>query len=140
MFTKIEEVIESLNIKIITKERKAILKPLTEFIQSKVSNDQEIRINFICTHNSRRSHLSQVWAQSLAYHFNIQNVFCYSGGTERTALFPMIAETLRSSGFEIKTLSEGHNPFTVLNMLRMNIPSLDFQKSLMMISIQNPNL
>jgi arsenate reductase len=82
MFSEIEQVIKALNPHTISTERKAILQPLTEFIQSKVSNQQDIRINFICTHNSRRSHLSQVWAQTLAYHFNIKNVFCYSGGTE----------------------------------------------------------
>src|SRR5690554_1588485 len=106
LFSEIEQVIKGLNPQTISTERKAILQPLTEFIQSKVSSHQEIRINFICTHNSRRSHLSQVWAQTLAYHFNIKNVFCYSGGTESTALFPMVAETLQNSGFQIRSISE----------------------------------
>ncbi|NEN24890.1 protein-tyrosine-phosphatase [Cryomorpha ignava] len=110
LYPEIENVINPLNIERITDERKATLKPLTEFIQSKVSNNQEIRINFICTHNSRRSHLAQVWAQTLAYYFNIKNVRCYSGGTESTSLFPMVATTLQNSGFEIKMLSEGNNP------------------------------
>src|SRR5690625_1417644 len=78
MFSEIEQVIKGLNPQTISTERKAILQPLTEFIQSKVSNQQDIRINFICTHNSRRSHLSQVWAQTLAHYFNVKNVFCYS--------------------------------------------------------------
>src|SRR5690606_32850925 len=100
MFSEIEQVIKALNHQTISTERKAILQPLTEFIQSKDSNHQEIRINFICTHNSRRSHLSQVWAQTLAYHFTIQYVFCYSGGTEITELFPIVAKTLQNSGFQ----------------------------------------
>jgi arsenate reductase len=110
LFSEIDQVIKRLNPQTISVERKEILQPLTEFIQSKVSSHQEIRINFICTHNSRRSHLSQVWAQTLAYHFNIKNVFCYSGGTESTALFPMVAETLQNSGFQIKTISKNENP------------------------------
>ena len=93
LFSEIEQVIKDLNPQTITDDRKAVLQPLSEFIQSKVFNNQEIRINFICTHNSRRSHLSQVWAQTMAHYFNIKNVFCYSGGTEATALFPMVAET-----------------------------------------------
>jgi arsenate reductase len=78
----------------ITQERKAVLQPLIDYIQIKASNQEEIRLNFICTHNSRRSHLSQVWAQTASSYFNISNVFCYSGGTEATALFPMAAKNI----------------------------------------------
>ena len=99
LYHGIVEVIKDLNPDAITSERKVFLDPLIEFIQTKTLNQQEIRINFICTHNSRRSHLSQVWAQTLASYFNVKNVFCYSGGTEETALFPMVAQTLISSGF-----------------------------------------
>lgn len=94
----------------ISEERKKILQPLIDLIQEKVNKNKPIRLNFICTHNSRRSHLSQIWAQTMAYHFNINNVFCYSGGTEATAMFPMIVKTLQNSGFKIEKLSEGKNP------------------------------
>ena len=130
MFSEIEQVIKALNPQTISTERKAILQPLTEFIQSKVSNQQDIRINFICTHNSRRSHLSQVWAQTLAYHFNIKNVFCYSGGTESTALFPMVAETLRNSGFQIKTISKSENPVYSIKYTYNQHPIIGFSKRL----------
>jgi len=130
MFSEIEQVIKGLNPQTISTERKAILQPLTEFIQSKVSNQQDIRINFICTHNSRRSHLSQVWAQTLAYHFNIKNVFCYSGGTESTALFPMVAETLRNSGFQIKTISKSENPVYSIKYTYNQHPIIGFSKRL----------
>lgn len=130
LFTEIENVITSLNIETISDERKTILQALIDFIQSKVTNYQEIRINFICTHNSRRSHLSQVWAQTFAYHFNIKNVFCYSGGTESTALFPMVAETLKTSGFEIKTLSEGKNPIYSIKYAENEYPIIGFSKKL----------
>ena len=53
-------------------ERQAVLQPLIDYIQNKVNQQEEIRLNFICTHNSRRSHLSQIWAQTLAFHFQIQ--------------------------------------------------------------------
>lgn len=130
LFSEIEKLIKKLNPQTISNERKAVLKPLTEFIQSKVSNNQEIRINFICTHNSRRSHLSQVWAQTIASYFNIENVFCYSGGTEATALFPMVAETLRNSGFKIKTISEGNNPVYSIKYADNEYPIIGFSKKL----------
>ena len=94
----------------VSEERKAILKPLADYIQNKVDSNQEIRLNFICTHNSRRSHLSQIWAQTMAFHFNIKNVFCYSGGTEATAMFPKVAETLTNQGFQIQQVSQEQNP------------------------------
>src|SRR5690606_24595897 len=110
LFSEIEQVIKELNPETISNQRKAVLQPLIDYIQSKVSNHQDIRINFICTHNSRRSHLAQIWAQTLAYHFTIKNLFCYSGGTEATALFPVVVETLQNLGFKIKSISESNNP------------------------------
>ena len=110
MNTKINEIIAQLSTENISEERKAILQPLIEFIIFKVLNNEEIRLNFICTHNSRRSHLSQIWAQTMAHHFGVKNVFCYSGGTEATAMFPKVAETLINQGFEILKLSKTENP------------------------------
>lgn len=130
LFSEIGKLIKTLNPLTISDDRKAVLQPLTDFIQSKVSNGQEIRINFICTHNSRRSHLSQVWAQTMANYFNIKNVFCYSGGTEATALFPMAAETLRNSGFEVKTISEGNNPIYSIKYAQNAHPVIGFSKKL----------
>lgn len=130
LFSEIESIIKELNPQTISDERKAILQPLTDFIQSKVTKGQEIRINFICTHNSRRSHLSQVWAQTMAMHFNIKNVFCYSGGTEATALFPMVTETLQNSGFQIKTISKNENPIYSIKYADNEHPIIGFSKKL----------
>ncbi|MGB4447717.1 MAG: protein-tyrosine-phosphatase [Cloacibacterium sp.] len=110
MNIKIREIIAQLSTERISEERKIILQPLIEFISSKISKNEEVRLNFICTHNSRRSHLSQIWAQSMAFYYHIENVFCYSGGTEATAMFPKVAETLTNQGFEILKLSETENP------------------------------
>lgn len=110
MNPKISEYIKVLSVDTISEERIAILDSFVNYIQSKVKADQKIRLNFICTHNSRRSHLSQVWAQTMACHFNIRNVHCYSGGTEATAMFPKVAEILNNQGFQIQKLSETANP------------------------------
>lgn len=110
MNIKIREIISQLSTERISEERKRILQPLIEFISSKISKNEEVRLNFICTHNSRRSHLSQIWAQTMANYYQIENVFCYSGGTEATAMFPKVVETLTNQGFEILKLSETENP------------------------------
>jgi len=130
LFKKIENFILTLNIETIPEERKSALGPLIEFVQKKVNADQEVRINFICTHNSRRSHLSQVWAQTLAYYFNLSNVFCYSGGTESTALFPQIAKTLQNTGFKVSMISEGHNPIYSIKYADSEHPIIGFSKKL----------
>ncbi|MPL55832.1 hypothetical protein SDC9_01314 [bioreactor metagenome] len=110
MNLKIREIIAQLSTERISEERKIVLQPLIEFISSKISKNEKVRLNFICTHNSRRSHLSQIWAQTMANYYQIENVFCYSGGTEATAMFPKVAETLTNQGFEILKLSETENP------------------------------
>jgi arsenate reductase len=129
IFPSIEKEVLSFHPENIAQERKAVLQPLIDYIQIKASNQEEIRLNFICTHNSRRSHLSQVWAQTAASYFNISNVFCYSGGTEATALFPMAAQTLAKSGFKVKTLSEGNNPVYSIKYTDNEHPVIGFSKT-----------
>ncbi|PLK44330.1 low molecular weight phosphatase family protein [Emticicia sp. TH156] len=109
-------------------ERKRTLQPLIDFIQLKVNSRQQININFICTHNSRRSHLSQVWAQVAASHFNIEHVICYSGGTEETALFPKVAETLSNQGFNIFKINDGANPVYAIKYSDNSQPIIGFSK------------
>ena len=110
LFEPISNVINSLDMAVISEERKVILKPLIDYLKDKISANKSIRLNFICTHNSRRSHLSQIWAQTMAAYYNINNVSCYSGGTEATAMFPKVGETLKNQGFQIAKLSEENNP------------------------------
>jgi arsenate reductase len=129
LFPEIEQIVRTFNLESITAERKITLQPLIDFIQAKASNQQEIRLNLICTHNSRRSHLSQVWAQTAAAYYDIKNVFCYSGGTEATALFPMVAQTLVKSGFKIKTISEGKNPVYSIKYAANEHPVIGFSKT-----------
>ena len=129
LLNPIQTTIASLQLDSVTAERKKTLQPLIDFIQSKVTAQKAIRINFICTHNSRRSHLSQVWAQVMAKHFNIKNVFCYSGGTEATALFPMAAKTLTNQGFQINNLSEGNNPIYSIKYDENEHPIIGFSKT-----------
>jgi arsenate reductase (thioredoxin) len=128
LFPEIEKTIKALKIEAVPEERKAILQPLVEFIQAKANGQKEIRLNLICTHNSRRSHLSQVWAQTAAAYFNVKNVFCYSGGTEATAMFPMVAATLQNQGFQIKAILETSNPIYSIKYAANEPPVIGFSK------------
>ncbi|WP_407534003.1 arsenate-mycothiol transferase ArsC [Elizabethkingia miricola] len=112
----------------INEERKNVLLPLISFIQKKIKDKQRININFICTHNSRRSHLSQIWAQAAAAYFNIPEVYCYSGGTDETALFHKVTETLKMQGFNILKISEGSNPVYAIKYSANTLPVIGFSK------------
>ncbi|MFL0352587.1 low molecular weight phosphatase family protein [Xanthomarina sp. GH4-25] len=128
MFPKINALITTFDTNSIIESRKEVLKSLITYIQEKVSNKEEVRLNFICTHNSRRSHLSQVWAQTMAHHFQISLVSCYSGGTEATALYPKVAETCKQMGFYVQMLSEGINPIYSIKYSENEHPIIGFSK------------
>ncbi|AMC11101.1 protein-tyrosine-phosphatase [Lutibacter profundi] len=128
LLKKIKNTIDFLKTKKISNERKQILQPLINYIQSKVSENKNVNLNFICTHNSRRSHLSQVWAQAVAHYFNVKNVHCYSGGTEATTLYPIIVQTLEQVGFEINKLSESGNKVYSIKYAENEHPVIGFSK------------
>ena len=69
-----------------------------------------LAVNFICTHNSRRSHFSEILFRTAAKYYGHENVETFSGGTEGTALYPEVAESFKRHEFTaIKDLSS-HNP------------------------------
>jgi arsenate reductase len=110
MFTNLKAYIDTLEISTISEARKEVLNPLRDYIASKTGESQEIHLTFICTHNSRRSHLGQVWAQVMAAYFNTPDVLTYSGGTEDTAVFPKIVETLKNQHLQVELVDETENP------------------------------
>jgi arsenate reductase (thioredoxin) len=129
MYFEINQLINQFSAEKIPSERKVLSQSLIHYIQSKKDKRDNILLNFICTHNSRRSHLSQIWAQTMAYHFGIKNVFCYSGGTEATALFPKVVETLTNQGFQIQKLSETENPIYAIKYSDNENPIICFSKT-----------
>ena len=129
MYPSLSDTISALAKKLnISDERKEILQPLVEYIQQKLDKKLPININFICTHNSRRSHFSQIWAQATAAYFNIPNLTCYSGGTEATQLFPKVAETLEKQGFEIMQIYNETNPIYFCKFDENSHPIIGFSK------------
>lgn len=128
VYTEISQTLSQLDLTTITNERKELLQQLIDFIQQKVNTYEVINLNFICTHNSRRSHLSQIWAQIAAVYYNVPKVFCYSGGTEATAMFPKVAETLKSQGVKINTIAKTNNPIYAVQYSDNTHPIICFSK------------
>ena len=111
----------------INEDRLAVLKSLIDYIQSKVDQGQEINLNFICTHNSRRSQFSQIWAQTAADYFGVPGK-CYSGGVEVTAFNERAVASIKRSGFKVVAQgdinpiysvfhSEDHDPIKAFSKL-----------------------
>jgi arsenate reductase len=94
----------------ISEERKYLIAHLQIHVGLKKDEGKKILLNFICTHNSRRSHISQIWAQTAAHYYGIANVEAYSGGTEATAFNPRAVTAMKDAGFDISTIKNGQNP------------------------------
>jgi arsenate reductase len=123
------KIIETFSAISISEDRQQVLRPLANYIQAEKDKGATIRLNFICTHNSRRSHLAQIWAQTAAYYFGVKNVYCYSGGTEATALFPKVVETLLNQGFQVQKLSESENAIYAVKYAPNEAPIICFSKT-----------
>ncbi|MCH2110744.1 MAG: hypothetical protein MK135_15595 [Polyangiaceae bacterium] len=93
----------------ISPDRKKQLKKLALFIETKKKSGEEADLTFICTHNSRRSHLSQLWSATAAAYYGVQGVKTYSGGTESTAFNPRAVAAVERAGFQVEK-PEGENP------------------------------
>lgn len=130
LLPKLNEFVSTIDLHSISEERKNTLQPLIDYLQEKQDKKQEIRLNFICTHNSRRSHLAQIWAQTAACYLGFEKVFCYSGGTEITAVYPVIIETLKNVGFDINTLSSENNPIYSIKYAANEHPVIAFSKKM----------
>jgi len=112
MFHSIQERCDALvkNFAEIPAERKLLLEKISAYIKGKAANKETSNLVYVCTHNSRRSHLGQVWAAVAAAYYGVEKIKTYSGGTEATAFNPNAIKALASAGFDVKKTSESKNP------------------------------
>lgn len=82
----------------IASARKGELQHLSDYVSQCVSSGRQAKLTFVCTHNSRRSHLTQIWAQITAAYFGVHAVHTFSGGTEVTACNPRTVAVLKRCG------------------------------------------
>ena len=83
---------------VIPHDRKSELAKVADYVRECLSNSEPARLTFICTHNSRRSHLSQIWAQVAAEYYGLEGVETFSGGTEATAFNPRAVAAMQRCG------------------------------------------
>lgn len=94
----------------IPSQRKVLLDTLASYVRAQQEAGEFADLIFICTHNSRRSHFGQIWAQCLATYHGFSHVNSFSGGTEATAFHPNSIRALQEAGFQIHTKASSANP------------------------------
>ncbi|MAC95369.1 MAG: protein-tyrosine-phosphatase [Flavobacteriales bacterium] len=126
MFKSIEDKIRGLAQLAPSPERLIPLNQLVEYLQTKIHKGEKAQLNFICTHNSRRSQMAQVWTKLLADFYGVE-LETFSGGTEVTAFHPNALAVFEKMGLEIQ--KEGsNNPHYFLRYSETESPIEAFSK------------
>lgn len=107
--------------------RKKKLNILVQYLIDKYKKGITPKVIVICTHNSRRSHLGQIWLAVGANYFGLPTIETYSGGTEATAFNPRAVQALKQVGFDINTKKETiENPKYAIKWSNEMLPYLAF--------------
>ena len=128
MIPTVRDFVSNLDTTSISLSRKDSLQKISDYIFNKQKENQKIRLTFICTHNSRRSHFTQVWAHIMAHFYSIDKVECFSGGTEATSVYPSVIESLSEVGLEIHQERDDNNPFYFIRYDDNEMPIIGFSK------------
>jgi protein-tyrosine-phosphatase len=102
----------------IPNEHKETLEEMAAEIIQLNKELEYVPLTFVCTHNSRRSQLSQVWLMMAAEYYGIEFLKSYSGGTEATAFNIRMVNALQRYGLDLRSSnSEESNPRYGVNYL-----------------------
>jgi hypothetical protein len=122
----VAEVANELNM--VSAERRVVLDEIAADIVAQLEAGKAAQLTFICTHNSRRSHMSQIWAQTAAYYFGLDKIHAFSGGTQATACNCRTVAALRRVGFAIEDATTGDNPLYLVRYANDRPPIRAYSK------------
>ena len=115
MKESIKILIRDLDFESISEERYTVLNSLVSYLKESEIQKKVPKLNFICTHNSRRSQFSQLWCTVMSHFYNFP-VKCFSGGTAVTACNERTVASLKRFGFDIESTNNGENPIYVVSI------------------------
>ena len=95
------------------KVRTSSLMSVSKYIRKKSINKNKVNLVFICTHNSRRSQLAQVWAYVASRYYKLDYIVTFSGGTEVSKFNLNAISSLKRAGLEVKKFNN-QKPFFYL--------------------------
>lgn len=90
-------------------QRRAQLDPIADHLRAQIASGHTPGLLFVCTHNSRRSHMAQLWAAAAAHAHGL-DITTHSGGTEDTAFNPRAVAAMQRAGLHIDQTTRGRNP------------------------------
>ncbi|GBF37146.1 hypothetical protein [Leptospira johnsonii] len=114
---------------LISEERKETLLEFAREIRELKLNQNYFEIVFVCTHNSRRSQIAQMFAFVCAEYLGLSGIGSYSGGTEVTSFHPNSVQALVKIGFKIEKEEEtGDNPRYRISYKENSLPVSAYSK------------
>ena len=129
----------AINNVVIDDSRKELLNKIVIQIVVERKKIKKVKLNFICTHNSRRSQLAQVWAHYAIQYFKLKQIKSYSGGTEITSVHKNIIRTLQCADFKFLLIEFSHkNPVYEISYKSMKKPIIIFSKPYDDVSNKKP--
>jgi arsenate reductase len=113
----------------IDNSRSQLLNSIASFIASELKATKKVNLNYICTHNSRRSQLAQVWSSYASAFYKFAEVNSFSGGTAVTTFYRNTVKTLQEVGFTFQIIEFSHqNPVYSINYKNGINPIIGFSK------------
>ena len=94
----------------INEARKKELTMLADKIKQQINEQGSSKVTFVCTHNSRRSQLAELWLRAASEYYGLENIASYSGGTEATAFNPRMVDAVLRFGFYLRRSKDATNP------------------------------
>ena len=124
--------------RLISADRKNELRDLGQKIAQSLNIHDYAKVVFVCTHNSRRSQLGQIWMRAAAEYYGIEGIYTYSGGTESTAFNSRMVDAIDRAGFLVKKLDEWDNPKYLIRLSENDL-NMDIYFSKKYDDSYNPN-
>lgn len=90
--------------------RRQELAALGGYLARKREAGADAALIVICTHNSRRSHMGQLWLAAAAAYYGQEGIRTHSGGTEATAFDARAVAALERAGFHFTKDDDTENP------------------------------
>lgn len=112
----------------ISDDRKADLDEIANYISAQQKDNKAINLLFVCTSNSRRSHMAQVWAQIASYYYGVKEVSTFSGGTEQTKVNINAISALEKTGIILQSSQQSENPIWIATIGKKHNPLVLFSK------------
>ena len=133
LLPKISQYLQNIekDFELIPAERKLALLNIAEGVRKLLEEKGHADLIYVCTHNSRRSHMGQLWALAAAAYYNVSGIGSYSGGTEVTAFNPNAIKAMQDAGFEMSEGVGEVNPHYDVVYVEGGVPVTVFSKKYM---------